>query len=125
SLEPMSVDVSDPGDDPVVKDIGGTRPLLAVAALFAVNGLLVGGIGATLPAMRLRLGGGVGGLAVRLVSLAAASVVSMRVGGRLADSRGARSVVLPASALLIAGVAFLAFAPTLWLAVGAAALRGG
>ena len=98
--------------------------LLAVAGLFAVNGALVGGIGATLPAMRLRLGVEVDGLAVLLVSLAAAAVVSMQVGGRLADSRGARNVALPASALLIAGVAALAFAPTLPLAAAAAALAG-
>ena len=98
--------------------------LLAVAGLFAVNGALVGGIGATLPAMRLRLGVDAGGLAVLLVSLAAAAVVSMQIGGRLADTRGARNVVLPASALLIAGVTSLAFAPTLPLAAAAAALAG-
>jgi MFS family permease len=108
----------------VVKDLRGTKPLLAVAALFAVNGALVGGIGATLPAMRLRLGVDVGGLAVLLVALASAAVVSMQVGGRLADSRGPRNVVLPASALLIAGVAALAFAPTLPLAAAAAVLVG-
>jgi len=98
--------------------------LLAAAGLFAVNGALVGGIGATLPAMRLRLGVDAGGLAVLLVSLAAAAVISMQIGGRLADSRGARNVALPASALLIAGVATLAFAPTLPLAAAAAALAG-
>ncbi|MEO6144442.1 MAG: MFS transporter, partial [Dermatophilaceae bacterium] len=98
--------------------------VLAVAGLFAVNGALVGGIGATLPAMRVRLGVEAGGLAVLLVSLAAAAVVSMQIGGRLADSRGARNVALPASALLIAGVASLAFAPTLPFAAAAAALAG-
>ena len=95
-----------------------------MAGLFAVNGALVGGIGATLPAMRLRLGVDVDGLAILLVSLAAAAVVSMQIGGRLADSRGARNVALPASALLIAGVVALAFAPTLPLAAAAAALAG-
>ena len=98
--------------------------VLAVAGLFAVNGALVGGIGATLPAMRARLGVDAGGLAVLLVSLAAAAVVSMQIGGRLADSRGARNVALPSAALLIAGVASLAFAPTLPLAAAAAALAG-
>jgi MFS family permease len=105
-------------------DLAGAKPLVAVAGLFAVNGTLVGGIGATLPAMRERLGVDAGGLAVLLVSLAAAALVSMQIGGRLADSRGARAVVLPASALLIAGVAALAFAPTLPLAAAAAALAG-
>ena len=98
--------------------------VLAVVGLFAVNGALVGGVGATLPAMRVRLGVDPGGLAVVLVSLAAAAVVSMQIGGRLADSRGARNVVLPASALLVGGVVFLAFAPTLPVAAAAAALAG-
>jgi len=98
--------------------------LLSVAGLFAVNGALVGGFGATLPAIRVRLGVDPGGLAVVLVSLAAAAVVSMQIGGRLADSRGARNVVLPASALVVGGVVFLAFAPTLPVAAAAAALAG-
>jgi MFS family permease len=106
------------------KSLRGAKSLLAVAGLFAVNGALVGGIGATLPAMRLRLGVDAGGLAVLLTSLAAAALLSMQVGGRLADSLGARRVVLPASALLIAGVASLAFAPTLPIAAAAAALAG-
>jgi len=100
------------------------RSVLAVAGLFAVNGALVGGVGATLPAIRVRLGVDPGGLAVVLVSLAAAAVVSMQIGGRLADSRGARSVALPASALLVGGVMFLAIAHTLPVAAAAAALAG-
>ena len=111
-------------DSVVTSKLRGTRSLLAVAGLFAVNGALVGGIGGTLPAMRLRLGVDAGGLAVLLFSLAAAAVISMQIGGRLADSRGARVVALPAGALLIAGVALLAFAPTLPLAAAAMALAG-
>ena len=110
--------------DPVGAELAGTKSLLSVAGLFAVNGALVGGIGASLPAMRERLGVDTGGLAVLLVSLAAAALLSMQIGGRLADSRGARSVVLPASALQIAGCAALAFAPTLPLAAAAIALAG-
>lgn len=90
------------------KSLRGTRSLLAVAGLFAVNGLLIGGIGGTLPAMRQRLDVDAGGLAVLLVSLSVAAVVSMQIGGRLADSRGARNVAMPACALLIAGVGSLA-----------------
>ena len=106
------------------KSLRGTRSLLAVAGLFAVNGLLIGGIGGTLPAMRQRLDVDAGGLAVLLVSLSVAAVVSMQIGGRLADSRGAGNVVMPACALLIAGVGSLAFAPTLPLAAAAMALAG-
>ena len=108
----------------VAWDLRSTGSLRAVAALFAVNGALIGGIGGTLPALRLRLGVDAGGLAVLLVSLAAAAVVSMQIGGRLADHRGAGIVVFPAGGLLIAGVASLAFAPTLSLAAAAAALAG-
>jgi MFS family permease len=108
----------------VVKNLHGTKSLMAVAALFTVNGALIGGIGATLPGMRLRLGVDAGGLAVLLVSLAAAALVSMQIGGRLADTWGPRNVVLPASALLIAGVGSLALATTLPVAAAAAAVAG-
>jgi MFS family permease len=111
-------------DAPVANNLRGRGSLLAVAGLFAVNGLLIGGIGGTLPAMRQRLGVDAGGLAVLLVSLSVAAVVSMQIGGRLADSRGARNVVLPACGLLIVGVGCLAFARTLPLAAGAMALAG-
>ena len=67
-------------DAVVAENLGGTRSLLAVAGLFAVNGTLVGGIGATLPAMRVRLGVDAGGLAVVLVSLAAGALMSMQIG---------------------------------------------
>jgi hypothetical protein len=62
------------------KDLRGTGSLLSVAALFAVNGLLLGGIGGTLPAMGARLGVDAGGLGVLLVSLSVAAVVSMQIG---------------------------------------------
>jgi MFS family permease len=106
------------------RDLRRGRSVLAVAGLFAVNGLLIGGIGGTLPAMRERLGVDAGGLAVLLVSLSVAAVLSMQIGGRLADSRGARNAVLPACGVLIAGVVALAFAPTLPLAAAAMALAG-
>lgn len=111
-------------DRVVAGNLGGTPSLLAVAGLFAMNGALVGAIGATLPAMRLRLGVDAGGLAILLTVVAAAAILSMQIGGRLADSRGARNVVLPSAALLIAGVAALAFAPNLPLAAAAAVLVG-
>jgi len=111
-------------DRRALPDLGRTSSALAVAGLFAVNGALVGAIGGTLPAMRLRLGVDAGGLAILLTVIAAAAIVSMQIGGRLADSRGARNVVLPSVALLIAGVGALAFAPTLPLAVGAAVFVG-
>ena len=52
---------------------GDRGSVLAVAGLFAVNGALVRGIGAALPAMRARLGVDAGVLAVLLVSLPTAA----------------------------------------------------
>jgi hypothetical protein len=66
--------------------------------------------------MRRRLGVAAGGLAVLRVSMSVAAVLSMQIGGRLADSRGADKEALRACALLIAGVGALALAPTLQLA---------
>ena len=68
-------------DATVAGNLAGTKSLAAVAALFAVNGTLVGGFGATLPALRERLGVDAGVLAVVLVSMAAAALVSMQIGG--------------------------------------------
>ena len=90
-----------------------------------MNGALVGGIGATLPAMRLRLGVDDGGLAVLLVSLAAAAVVSMQIGGRLADQLWSPETWhCRPRPCLSQGSRSLAFAPTLPLAAAAAALAG-
>jgi MFS family permease len=118
--------VPDPerGDAESALILRGPGSLLAVAGLFFVNGLLIGGIGGTLPAMRERLGVDTGGLAVLLVSLTVAAVMSMQIAGRLTDSQGARRVALPACLLLILGVGLLAFAPTLPLAATAMAVAG-
>lgn len=102
-----------------------SRPAaVAVAALFAANGMLVGGIGGTLPAMGQRLGIDAGGLSVLLLCLAGAAVLSMQVGGRLADSIGARTVALVVTPLMVAGVLLLSIAQTFPVAVAAMVLAG-
>lgn len=101
------------------------RPAAAsVVALFAINGLQIGGIGGTLPAMRDRLDIGAGGLSVLLLCFAAPAVLSMQLGGRLSDSIGARRVALAATPTLIAGIALLAVAQSLPLATVAMAIGG-
>jgi MFS family permease len=106
-------------------DALAARPAaVALATMFAINGMVIGGIGGTLPAMRDRLGIDAGGLSVLLLCLAASAVVSMQVGGRLADALGARPVVLVVAPLLILGVMVLSVAPSLPVAIVAVVLAG-
>jgi MFS family permease len=102
------------------------RPTAAasVVALFAINGLQIGGIGGTLAAMRERLDIGAGGLSALLLCFAAPAVLSMQLGGRLSDSLGARRVALASTPTLIAGIALLAVAPSLPWAIVAMAIGG-
>ena len=93
--------------------------VVAVGAVFAINGLAIGWAGA-LPALRTRLGIDAGMLAVLLFIVGVAAVVSMQVGGRMADRVGARRVTLTALPVMIAGAAVLAFAGSFPLAVVAA-----
>lgn len=91
----------------------------AVFLLFGVNGALIGGVGGTLPAMRDRLGVSASGLSLLLFCLAVSAVVSMQIGGRLADRIGARPVALVTLCLLTAGVGTLALTHSLpWAIVG-------
>lgn len=80
---------------------GRLRDVLAVALAFAVNGLVLGSWAASMPALRHRVGTDTQGIAVLLLTTGIVAVASMQVGGRLADSRGARPPVL-ASALVMA-----------------------
>jgi MFS family permease len=102
------------------------RPTAAasVVALFAINGLQIGGIGGTLPAMRERLDIDAGGLSMLLLCFAAPAVVSMQLGGRLSDSLGARKVALAATPIMVAGIALLAVSQSLPLAIVAMVIGG-
>ena len=74
--------------------LGRRSAAVAVTTLFALNGSLIGGMVGTLPAMRDRLGVDASGISVLLFCLAGAAVISMQIGGRLADAIGARTVAL-------------------------------
>jgi MFS family permease len=89
------------------------RPVAAVAVtlLFAINGMLLGGYGASLPSLRDKLGIGATGIAILLFCAGAAAITSMQIGGRLADAIGARTVTLAAVPVVIAGVFTLGLAP--------------
>jgi MFS family permease len=96
----------------------------AVTLMFAVNGLLLGGWGGSLPSLREKLSITDGWVAVMLFVAGIAGITSMQVGGRLADRVGARPVTLVALPVLALAVATLAFAPTYPVAVVGALLLG-
>jgi MFS family permease len=101
-----------------------TGAAVAVAMLFAVNGLIIGGYGGALPSIRERLGIDATQIAVMLFSAGLAGIASMQVGGRLADVIGARTVALTALPLLIAGAVTLAFGTAYQTALVGAVLLG-
>jgi MFS family permease len=96
----------------------------AVFLLFATNGVLIGGVGGSLPSLRERLDVSASGLSLLLFCLASAAVVSMQIGGRLADRIGARPVVLCTLTLLAAAVGLLATSASLPWAIAAMVLAG-
>lgn len=100
------------------------RSVVAVALLFAVNGLLIGGYGGALPSIRERLDLDATQIAVLLFSAGLAGIVTMQVGGRLADAIGARPVALAGLPLLIAATVVFAFATSFPFAVAGAVLLG-
>jgi MFS family permease len=97
---------------------------VAVGLLFITNGALIGGVGGALPALRERLDVSASGLSLLLFCLAASAVVSMQIGGRLADRIGARPVALCTLTLLAAGVGLLALTSSLPWAIVAMVLAG-
>jgi MFS family permease len=110
---------------PVLTDrLARTRSTVAVALLFAVNGLVIGGYGGVLPSIRERLDLTATDIAALLVTAGIAGIAAMQVAGRLSDAIGARPVALAGLPLLVAAMATFAFATTLPAAVVAAVLLG-
>ncbi len=96
----------------------------AVTTLFAVNGLLLGGYGGSLPSLRDRLGLDATQIAVLLFVGGLAGIISMQIGGRLADAIGARRVTLIALPILILAAVTIGLAAIYPVAVLGAALIG-
>ena len=96
----------------------------AVTLMFAVNGLLIGGWGGSLPSLRDKLAVSDGSVALLLFVTGASGIASMQVGGRLADRVGARRITLAALPVLVLAVATLGLAPTYAIAVLGAVLLG-
>jgi MFS family permease len=101
-----------------------TQSVVAVALLFGVNGLIIGGYGGALPSIRVRLGIDSTHIAIMLFAASLAGIVAMQIGGRLADAIGARQVSLAGLPLLIGAAITFAFATSFSVAVVAAVLLG-
>ncbi|WP_436531654.1 MFS transporter [Actinoplanes sp. HUAS TT8] len=101
-----------------------TRSVVAVALLFAANGLIVGGYGGALPSIRERLDIDATHISILLFASALAAIAGMQVGGRLSDSIGARQISLAGLLILVGAAIAFAFATTFPVAVAAAMLLG-
>ena len=108
---------------PTVPLAGGTAAT-AVIVMFAVNGMLLGGYGGSLPSLRERLDLDATQIAIMLFCGGVAGIVSMQIGGRLADAVGARRVIFAGLPILVAASLVLAFASVYPVAILAAALFG-
>lgn len=89
---------------PITDRLSARLAAVAVTLMFVVNGAVIGGFGASLPSLRDKLGLDATQIAIMLFCAGAAAIGSMQIGGRLADSIGAREVSLAALPLLIAGM---------------------
>ena len=101
-----------------------TSALVGVGTLFMVNGLVIGGYAGVLPALRTKLGIDAATLAVLLFVVGVAAVVSMQVGGRMADRVGGRRVTLSVLPLMVAGAVVMALATSFPVAVLGGVLIG-
>jgi MFS family permease len=115
--------ITAPRDDLTTR-LASTRALVAVALLFAVNGLIIGGYGGVLPSIRERLDLTPTDIAILLFTAGVGGVVTMQIGGRLCDAIGARAVALAGLPLLIAAAVTFALAGTYPVAVVGAVLLG-
>jgi MFS family permease len=97
---------------------------IAVTALFTVNGLLLGGYGGALPSLRVKLDLSFSEIAVLLFCGGAAGILSMQIGGRLADAIGARKVSLGAMPVIVLAALAFGFAQSFAVAVLGAVLIG-
>jgi MFS family permease len=112
-----------PAQDLTVR-LAKTQSVVAVALLFAVNGLIIGGFGSVLPSIRERLDINASQVAILLFTAGLAGIVAMQVAGRLSDAIGARQVALAGLPLLIAAATTFAFAMNFPVAVVGAVLLG-
>jgi MFS family permease len=97
---------------------------IAVTLMFVVNGAVIGGFGGALPSLRDKLGLEATQIAIMLFCGGAAAIGSMQIGGRLADSVGAREITLAALPLLTVGMITIGLAQVYTVAIVGAILIG-
>ena len=102
---------------PVTNKLSARVAAVAVTLMFVVNGSVIGGFGGSLPSLRDKLGLDATQIAIMLFSAGAAAILSMQIGGRLADAIGAREVTLAAVPLLIAGMTTIGLAQIYLVAI--------
>jgi MFS family permease len=110
--------------DALTERLARTKSAVAVTVLFAVNGMIIGGYGGTLPSIRDRVGIDATHIALMLFCGSLAGILSMQVGGRLADAIGARKVALAGLPFLIASAVTFSLASSYPIAVLGAVLLG-
>lgn len=110
--------------DPPQTGLAGRAAVISVAGLFGVNGMLLGGYGGSLPALRSKLALDSTAIAIMLFVAGLAAITAMQLGGRMADRVGARPVALIGLPVIIAGCLVVGFAPTYGVAVAGAIMIG-
>jgi MFS family permease len=109
---------------PVIDQLSTRLAAIAVTLLFVVNGTVIGGFGGSLPSLRDKLGLDATQIAIMLFCGGAAAILSMQIGGRVADAIGAREVSLAAVPFLIAGMITIGLAPVYPIAIVGGVLIG-
>lgn len=92
--------------------------------MFLANGVAFGTLAARVPAIKERLGLGDGELGLALLCIAAGALLTFPLIGRLIASAGSRPVTRAGLALMPAGLALMALAPSLPALMAAALLFG-
>lgn len=104
--------------------LDGPTAVPATILLFGYNGLVIGTWAASLAGIRARLDLSSAQISAVLVVIGVCAITGMQVGGRLADSRGARRVCLAAVPALVVAIAVIAVAPNYPVLIAAAVLIG-
>src|SRR4029450_9377451 len=102
---------------PVTTKLSARLAAVAVTLMVVVNRRVIGGFGGSLPSLRDKLGLDATQIAIMLFSAGAAAILSMQIGGRLADAIGAREVTLAAVPFLIAGMITIGLAQIYFVAI--------
>ncbi|WP_374928683.1 MFS transporter [Kytococcus sedentarius] len=104
------------------------RPVLTsapqVAALFTINGFMIGIWGGLLASLRDRIGIHEGDVSLLLVTVGFSAAVTMQVSGRLADRIGARRPTIVGAVVMMVAFAVLAAATSWPMVLVAACLLG-